>query len=128
MKRLAYLVNILFGLLFAANAQSRSIQVEVKGVRNANGKILVMAQLDEASKPVYGLAEARKGSVSVTLENMSDEKYLISVFHDENGNWQLDMNEKGIPVEGMARDYYRYSSGEKPCVLRLYYISNDEPL
>ena len=51
--------------------------------------------IDESeSKPVYAMATAVKDTVTVVLKDVPWEKFLISLFHDENGNWELDMNEQ----------------------------------
>jgi uncharacterized protein (DUF2141 family) len=83
---------------------AQEVKVEVRGIRSAKGAIMVMAQQDSESKPVYAMATAVKDTVTVVLKDVPWEKFLISLFHDENGNWELDMNEQGIPVEGYARE------------------------
>ena len=54
------------------------------------------------------------------------EKFLISLFHDENGNWELDMNEQGIPVEGYAREKCKKEADASATVkMKMYYPVND---
>ncbi|MFH6983556.1 DUF2141 domain-containing protein [Marinoscillum sp. 108] len=40
--------------------------------------------------------------VSVTFEGLPSGEYAISIYHDENGNGQLDANFMGIPTEDYA--------------------------
>lgn len=47
-------------------------------------------------------------------------------FHDENGNWELDMNEQGIPVEGYAREKCKKEADASATVkMKMYYPVND---
>lgn len=66
-----------------------NITVEVKKIRNKRGNILVMAQINENSEPIYGFAEITGHTVEVTLKGTGAQEYVISVFHDEmvTGNW-----------------------------------------
>ena len=91
---------------------AQEVKVEVRGIRSAKGAIMVMAQQDSESKPVYAMATAVKDTVTVVLKDVPWEKFLISLFHDENGNWELDMNEQGIPVEGYAREKCKKEADE----------------
>lgn len=102
-----------------------NITVEVKKIRNKRGNILVMAQINENSEPIYGFAEITGHTVEVTLKGTGAQEYVISVFHDENGNWKLDTDERGIPIEGFARKNYQTDSHE-PCCLKLYYPKDEE--
>ena len=90
------------------------------------GAIMVMAQQDSESKPVYAMATAVKDTVTVVLKDVPWEKFLISLFHDENGNWELDMNEQGIPVEGYAREKCKKEADASATVkMKMYYPVND---
>jgi len=94
---------------------AQEVKVEVRGIRSAKGAIMVMAQQDSESKPVYAMATA-----------VPWEKFLISLFHDENGNWELDMNEQGIPVEGYAREKCKKEADASATVkMKMYYPVND---
>ena len=96
-----YFFIALLGLSVSVFAEDFS--VSVGNIRNNNGNILVMLQADEKSKPVYGMAKAQKGEVNVMIKDVSGKEVTISVFHDENENWQMDTNERGMPNEGIAR-------------------------
>ncbi|MDD3039921.1 DUF2141 domain-containing protein [Bacteroides sp.] len=83
---------------------SQEVKVEIRGIRSAKGSIMVMAQADSESKPVYAMLPAVKDTVTVILKDVPWKKFLVSLYHDENANWELDMDDKGIPVEGYARE------------------------
>lgn len=102
-----------------------NITVEVKNIRNEKGNILVMMQVNENSEPIYGWVKITGHTVEVTLKGTGAQEYVISVFHDENGNWKLDTDERGIPIEGFARKIYQTDSHEA-CRLKLYYPKDEE--
>ena len=79
----------------------REILVVVTQVRNAEGNILVMIRTDVNKQSFYGLSKAQKGTVSVVVKGIFDGPFLVSVFHDENSDWKMDMDEQGKPVEGV---------------------------
>lgn len=86
-------------------AQGLNLTVEVKGIKDDNGKILVVAQsCEDAQQMVYGMIEvSEKGWATCTLENLPSNKVDISLFHDLNGNYKLDMDEQNIPIEPCAK-------------------------
>ena len=105
---------------------AQEVKVEVRGIRSAKGAIMVMAQQDSESKPVYAMATAVKDTVTVVLKDVPWEKFLISLFRDENGNWELDKNEQGIPVEGYAREKCKKEVEASATVkVKMYYPVND---
>ena len=105
---------------------AQEVKVEVRDIRRAKAAIMVMAQQDSDSKTVYAMATAVKDTVTVVLKDVPWEKFLISLFHDENGNWELDMNEQGIPVEGYAREKCKKEADASATVkMKMYYPVND---
>lgn len=123
MKRLILVVLVALGVQFTGYAQR--VKVEVRGIRNAKGGIMVMAQVDEKSKPIYGMVNASKGSVTVVLENVPSKTFLLSVFHDEDGDWKMAMDDQGRPTEGYARENCRLKEGGEDVKVKLYYPTND---
>lgn len=123
MKRLLFFLLVMFPfyLTFA-----QIVHVQVSGVRSDSGKIMVMLTAKDLVKPVYGMCDAHKGTVYIDLKEVPSLKFQISIFHDENSNFNLDMDSEGRPVEGFARKEFEFSSSEsKPIQLKLnlYYPS-----
>jgi hypothetical protein len=83
-----------------------------------------MAQSGKDTKPVYGMAKSEKGKVTIRLENVDWEKFDLSVFHDENENWQMDMLEGKGPAEGYALKSCEVKDEEATFKLKLYYPVN----
>lgn len=106
MRDFTYLVFIaIFALLqFSASAQAE-LQVFVSQIPSSNG-VIKLAVYDSdrtflseeyfltAESPVNG-----KQEVKITLSKLPFGTYAISVYHDENGNGQLDKKIFGIPKE-----------------------------
>ncbi|MES2113637.1 MAG: DUF2141 domain-containing protein, partial [Pseudomonadota bacterium] len=94
----------------AGMAQAADLTVEVAGLKNAKGKVLVAVfnRADDFLKqPMRGAAiDARSGSVRVVIPDLPAGDYALSVFHDENGNGELDANPVGMPIEpyGFSND------------------------
>ena len=61
---------------------AQEVKVEVRGIRSAKGAIMVMAQQDSESKPVYAMATAVKDTVTVVLKDVPciNGKTKCSVF------------------------------------------------
>ena len=79
--------------------------VEVQDVRG-NGAIYIALYASAAEWPDDDKAfrqakgPAQKGTVRVVMPEIPPGRYAIGLFHDENGNGELDKNFLGIPTEG----------------------------
>jgi uncharacterized protein (DUF2141 family) len=55
------------------------------------------------AKPVRAAAApAHKGTVQLQLTDLAAGDYAFAVYHDANGNGQLDRNSVGMPTEDYA--------------------------
>ena len=70
--------------------------VKVKNIRSAKGKVMIAAD-----KGQYAMADATGDTVTLVLKEVPEGKCKLYVYHDENGNYQLDL-EDGIPAENCA--------------------------
>ena len=85
-----------------------TLSVEVQGVRNSQGTVNVAVynqsngflEFDKVYKS--DLAKANQGSTLVLLKGLPEGDYALAVFHDENGNEELDTNWLGIPKEDVG--------------------------
>ncbi|WP_455621072.1 DUF2141 domain-containing protein [Parabacteroides sp.] len=123
MRRVLFIVSLF--MLVCGCLEARTIIVEVGNVRGNQGNILVMAQAGKDTKPVYGMAKSEKGKVTIRLENVDWEKFDLSVFHDENGNMQMDMLEGKGPAEGYAMKSCEAKEADATFRLKLYYPVNE---
>ena len=121
-----YIIGIVVLGAMGVQAQTHDVEVKIKGIRSETGNILIMALTDKESQPIYGSAKAKRGQVTITMKGLTNEKYMLSVFHDENSNWELDMDEQKRPLEGVAKSYYQFEPGKTGCKMTLYYLPNPE--
>jgi uncharacterized protein (DUF2141 family) len=94
---------IYFG--FNSNAAAANISVEVKNIASSQGDIY--AQLCDKSnflkKCIYNIiAKAKEGEIVVEFKNIPTGIFAVSIFHDENGNKNFDVDAIGIPTEGFG--------------------------
>jgi uncharacterized protein (DUF2141 family) len=107
------IATIGFGLslaLLAASARAADLRVEVHGVHNAKGKVMI-GLFDKAAdfpdKMVQGLAlDAAATTVTGVFTGLPNGEFAVAVYQDENGNGKLDKNLFGVPTEpyGFSRD------------------------
>ena len=126
MRRTYIITGMLLCLALSLKGQTHDVEVKIKGIRSETGHRLIMALTDKESQPIYGSAKAKRGQVTITLKGLTDEKYMLSAFHDENSNWELDMDEQKRPLEGVAQSYYQLEPGKTGCKMTLYYLPNPE--
>ena len=46
--------------------------------------------------------KAQSSKMTLTFSNLEPGEYAVRIFHDENGNGNLDLGNYGIPTEGYA--------------------------
>ncbi len=104
-------MRILFFLIFVfplAVQSQNNLSIEVLGVPNSEGQIKValydnsdgFLKSDRVFKSDSVLA--KKGKTEVQLEDIPDGEYAIALYHDANGNDELDTNWLGIPKEAVG--------------------------
>ena len=79
----------------SASAQG-DLTVKVKNIRSAKGRVMIAAD-----KGQYAMADATGDTVTLVLKEVPEGKCKLYVYHDENGNYQLD-KEDGVPAENCA--------------------------
>lgn len=116
-----YLV-LLFAFVFAATGlQAGPLHLTVTGIRSDKGNILVMVRADGREEPLYAMVPAATGSVEVALEEVDAGAVEIRLFHDEDGDSQLKMGQRG-PIEGYAVRRCTLGSGPETVELELCYL------
>ncbi|MDO4790337.1 MAG: DUF2141 domain-containing protein [Porphyromonas sp.] len=93
---------LLASLSITAYAQHK-LSIQVKGIETQSGNIMVglfnnsetflKKPFKEAAVAVIGTSEL------VEFDELESGAYAVSIFHDENGNGELDRGEYGIPLE-----------------------------
>jgi len=120
------LISVALSLIFYSfsnpNADTYSLTIEVKNLRNAKG--IVQFALynkdgsipDENYKNYYKIlkGEIVNGSSTITFKNIPSGKYAVNILHDENMNGKID---KGfiLPIEGIGfSNITKIGLGNKP--------------
>jgi len=92
--------------LLATSQNTLTIMVE--GVESSEGFIAVGIYSDEDSFLKDGQAftgvftKAEEGTTRIELPDLPNDKYAVCIFHDENGNKEMDTNFIGIPKEPLG--------------------------
>lgn len=116
-------IILLLGLALAsASASAKTLEITVSEIRNDKGSILVMARVAGREQPLYAMAAAQKGSVTVKIENIDDavDTAEVSLFHDEDGDHKMKMGDRG-PAEGYAAKKCKLAAEENFVSVKLYY-------
>lgn len=124
MKRILSII-FLAALFGCCNLYARTIIVKVSNIRGDKGNILVMARAGKDSKPVYGKAKPENGEATIKLENVEWDQFDLSIFHDENDNYQMDLTEDKRPAEGYAMKSCTPRKEEETVKLKLFYPVNE---
>jgi len=96
-------------------AQSGVVKVTITGIENTDGNVEIGIYNSEETFPVFGkemqgakVKPTKTGSLDYTFGNLPDGTYAIAVWHDENGNQEMDKNLFGAPKEnyGFSKNIY----------------------
>lgn len=102
MKTIRLFFACAFLLPFTFLAAQSTLAVEITGLENNKGKVIV-ALLDENEKDLSDQSSTIVNNTArVVFKNLKHGQYAIRYFHDENENRELDMNVLGIPKEGIG--------------------------
>lgn len=136
---------ILVYLLTSFFQPQSGIKVNIQGLRNSDGKVILCLYKKEAAKNfpdgaeyAFQVAEnkALESGVSVQFSNVPSGTYAISLLHDEDGDSEMDSNFVGIPREGFGTSNnvkpvmsapsfkdarFRYRGGKKELTIKVIY-------
>jgi uncharacterized protein (DUF2141 family) len=84
-----------------------TLTLTIEGVRSPRGKIMAALLKADATAGVARRVDATMatpvtGTTTVRFQGLAPGDYAIQLFHDENGNGEMDSNLFGIPSEGYA--------------------------
>ena len=96
-------------LLFPMGLLAQStLSIKIYNVASSKGDVKVAVyNSDETFLEFEGVVKsgstkAEKGVVTLEIEEIPEGEYALAIFHDENGNNELDTNWLGIPKEKVA--------------------------
>ncbi len=101
-------VALMAMVMFSATAQAdgQTLRIELKGIEHEQGEIRValFANAKSFRKADQAFAShqepAKKGTMTLTFEEVPAGQYAVMVYHDENANGKLDLRFGMFPTEG----------------------------
>ncbi|WP_339653078.1 DUF2141 domain-containing protein [uncultured Maribacter sp.] len=102
-----FLLSFFLGISNLISAQ-HSLSLNIDGVTSEEGNICFAIYTNESSFLKFdevfksGSCKAVKGNNAFQITDLPDGDYAIAIFHDANGNQNLDTNILGIPKEQLA--------------------------
>jgi uncharacterized protein (DUF2141 family) len=96
------LLSILAGFFLISNYSfpQYSLTVEITGIRNNKGKIMIQV-FDEKEKIInQQICYILDKKVTISVNNLKPGKYGVRFYHDENLNQTMETNLVGKPTEG----------------------------
>ena len=99
------LLMIFAGTVVASAQQKHKLTINITDIQVVKGSLLVaVCDKDNFMKGNVksGIAPVNGGKVTVEIADLPAGDYAVMLFHDENGNYQVDMDESGIPMEGVG--------------------------
>lgn len=109
MKRLGWTTALLLAM---APAHAASLTIRAQGVQPDGNMVyagICDTSFEAATCPYKDRGQATAGTVELRIRNVKPGSYAIAVFHDVNGNGELDRNFIGLPSEpyGFSNDVGR---------------------
>lgn len=102
------ITGLLLFLISAMGFAQHNLSLTIDGISSSDGNVCVAIYKDQKSflkfDKVYkmGSEKAVKGNTFIQINDIAEGNYAVAVFHDENGNKELDTNMLGIPKESVA--------------------------
>ena len=92
---------------FSSEKDSGTLKIEIDNVKNPEGIIWVGIYdadnyMIKEKAIIEGLDVNTTGKVSINIPTLAFGTYAIALFHDINGNGELDQNFIGVPTEPFA--------------------------
>ena len=103
-------------------AQGNSLKIKISDIKKEGGTILIaVGDYSNPTAMVSKMVKVEGKSVEFTLHDLPEGKTSLYVFHDENGNYALDMSENGVPLEGCYSGELEVGKGKKETEIKLKY-------
>lgn len=131
MTRFALLIPAI-ALLGPLTVQAIDLQVNIVGLRNAQGQVRVALfdrgdTFPEGDHPLAAArAKAQPGTVTTSLTGLQPGTYAVSVYHDENDNGRMDKNILGVPREGYGFSNDARATGGPPSFAKAAFTLDEE--
>ena len=116
------IISVLILTSINSYAQENSLKLKVSDIKKEGGTILIaIGDYTNPLSMVSKMIKADGKNVEVTLYDIPEGKNNLYVFHDANGNFTLDMDENGTPLEGCYSGELEIGKGKKEMEIKLKY-------
>jgi uncharacterized protein (DUF2141 family) len=105
-------LSILGNLVFSSTADAQlqgNLVVEVDGLRNKQGQLCVSVFSNSRGFPNKRDRAVKRQCLKITetpikvnFQNLKAGSYAVAVYHDKNGDLNLNRNDLGMPTEGFG--------------------------
>lgn len=89
-----WIMAFVFGASALVAMAQNDLTVKVTNIRSAKGRVMIATD-----KGQYAMTDAQGTDAILELKSVPEGKCKLYVYHDENGNYQLDK------VDGMPSEY-----------------------
>ncbi len=103
------LMGVILGLCSNAHGVTNRLTINVQGLKASTGRVCYSLFSSSAGFPTSPqqairaeCIPANSDSSAIAFGNLSSGTYAVAVFHDMNGDGQLNKNSFGIPTEGFG--------------------------
>ena len=105
MRKISCLIILVFSSAIGF-AQHNTLTVNITGINEINGDVYIYLYASEKGFPI-NISKASKSkkvkvtkeSLSVSFKDVAPDIYAVSVYHDIDGNEEINQNFLGIPKE-----------------------------
>ena len=108
----AAILNLLLMLGTTWNVAPVTLSVEITNVKKAQGKLMIAIykpdeKFGEGKPAISDIVEVKSAGTKIVSFDLEPGNYALALFHDLNGNGELDKNFVGIPKEpyGFSKDF-----------------------
>ncbi|WP_343562519.1 DUF2141 domain-containing protein [Kiloniella sp. b19] len=110
MKKLFLTLPGLLAVMGSCVSHAAELTLKFEDIRSSKGRLLVAVydsqtafetQSDNQAIASFNLP-ATAGMQGVTLHDLPEGRYAVSLHHDENDNGEFDLNGRNFPLEGFA--------------------------
>jgi len=97
--------------MFSAYTQTCGVLfLDINGARSDDGRLMILLfnsrdgfpDILEKAYRVIPVVKLKEGKALVAIPDLPGGTYAVVVFHDENGNGEIDRNLLGLPTEGLG--------------------------
>lgn len=126
LKILFLLLTILLEPMPQAPDKTVTLTVEISGLRNSKGNLLIQLTYGDGQKVASQKAKVNNRRATFCFSKLATGTYAIRYFHDANENDLLDTNWMGMPTED-----YGFSNNAKalfgapPMSERIFSVTRD---